>query len=368
MDESGAHTILANNDTYETAKTITDNVLNVENINDVTGEERRNQTASAFPLQPAYIIYTSGSTGTPKGVIATHYGAIAVADTVAKRLGISDDDNMISVNSHAFAYTYSEILCCLLHGNTLVLMKSHEARDMEKVYNAICSNDVKILHHTPRAFEQLISYADKYGDGLNLKNVILAGEAPNFKKLYEWKRQNRSTTVIANLYGLSELVGNVAIFVLDNEADTTIKIGKPMPDIDILLLNDKLERVENGEVGEICIASKRVAFGYLHRPDLTVEKFVANPYGCGDRIYRTGDLGLLCSDGNIEYLGRMDTQAKVNGFRVEMKEIDETLQKIPLVKCCCTVLKKQDDDTNFIVSFVVLKNNARSKSIFSFTS
>jgi non-ribosomal peptide synthetase component F len=215
------------------------------------------------------------------------------------------------------------------------------SHDIGKFYRILQRYNVTVLHHTPWIFYQLIEEDIRCGHKLKLKNIILAGEPPNFLYLQKWMA-SYPTTSLVNLYGLSETAGGVAAYSIEEIAiNSKTSIGKSVSDITICLLDEHLHQVFAGSIGEICIISERLSLGYWQQPDLTAEKFIANPFGNGDRLYRTGDLGRYLPDGNIEFLGRIDNQVKIRGFRIEPGEIESIINSCEGAKAS-VVLARED--------------------------
>jgi non-ribosomal peptide synthetase component F/acyl carrier protein len=249
----------------------------------------------------------------------------------------------------SFAYAYSEIWSSLLNGGTLIPVGSEEVKDINRIYHILQKYNVTVLHYTPQAFYRLMEEDKKHK--LRINTLILAGESPNLQFLGEWLVRYPHTNLI-NLYGFSESVGNIATYLV-KKGDTKVLIGKPMPDVTIRLLDENLNSVKEGDVGEICIISKRLSLGYFQHPDWTVEKFIADPWGNSNRLYKTGDLGRFCADGNIEYVGRVDNQINVHGFRVEVGEIKRILDSNKNISANITLSKTREDGSKYFVAYIM---------------
>src|SRR6185312_5141358 len=240
--------------------------------------------------------------------------------------------------SYAFDFSVWEIWGALLYGGRVVVVPSHIVRAPEQFYQLICDEGVTILNQTPSAFVQLLKAQEHSGGAHRLRRVIFGGEALPVSALGRWYEcEGASGTQLINMYGITETTVHVTYCELQ-EADTRSEgrcspIGQGLPDLQVYILDEWLEAVPAGVAGEIYIGGAGLTRGYLRRPGLTAQRFVANPYGAaGSRLYRTGDVGRWNAQGQIEYLGRNDQQVKIRGYRIELGEIETQLLKHPQVK------------------------------------
>ncbi|SMB27154.1 Non-ribosomal peptide synthetase, terminal component [Sterolibacterium denitrificans] len=282
----------------------------------------------------AYIIYTSGSTGRPKGVMIEHRQVTRLFDASAdaiKDFHFDEHDVWTLFHSIAFDFSVWEIFGALLHGGRLVIVPQAVARDPQAFYRMLCAEGVSILNQTPSAFRQLIAAQAEVEEAHALRCVIFGGEALEMHLLRPWIARNGvEQPRLINMYGITETTVHVTWRELgraDIEDGQGSNIGRPLPDLRIYLLDERLQPVPIGVAGEIHVGGAGLARGYLNRPELTAERFIADPHhaGAGERLYRSGDLARWKADGTLEYLGRNDHQVKIRGFRIELGEIEAQL-------------------------------------------
>ncbi len=286
------------------------------------------------PLDPAhlaYVIYTSGSTGAPKGVQISHGNVLQLFENARKWVGLGPADVLVQFHSYAFDVSVWEIWGALLHGARLVIVGEAARRAPAEFLDLLEREQVSVLCQTPSAFHALLA-AELEGPprALALRRVIFAGEALDFARLGPWyERYHDDAPVMVNMYGPTETTVYATYFQLTRQVAASTQdsiIGAPLPGTTIYVLDERLEPVEDGAVGEIYIAGAGLARGYLGRPGLTAERFIACPWGpSGGRMYRSGDLGRWRPDGGLDFLGRGDQQVKIRGFRIEPGEIEVAL-------------------------------------------
>ena len=271
----------------------------------------------------AYVMYTSGSTGTPKAVIVTHQNVARLFRATDDHFRFGSDDIWTLFHSYAFDFSVWEIWGPLLYGGRLVLVAYAVSRSPLEFLHLIANQHVTVLSQTPSAFYQLMQ-ADQenlaLGRTLSLRYVIFGGESLDLSRVEDWyKHHMPNTPLLVNMYGITETTVHVTYIQLAPtliESPMTSVIGRGIPDLRVYVLDRRLRPVPVGVTGELYVAGAGLARGYLKRPGLTAERFVADPYGAtGTRMYRTGDLARWRGDGNLEYNGRTDHQVKIRGFR-----------------------------------------------------
>ncbi len=274
----------------------------------------------------AYVIYTSGSTGRPKGVMLEHHGFINMAQDMIRKLGIDETDRVLQFASASFDGSMFEIFTALFAGAAVVCLPGDTARDPEALIESIRRQGVTVAA-LPPAYLKVIGF-----ERLRcLKTLITAGE----QAFSDAGRFVDAGHRYWNLYGPTEASVTATAYEIGagHPSSETIPIGTPVANLRILILDPEgvgLQPV--GAVGEICIQGEGLARGYLHRPELTAEKFILSPLYGGERIYRTGDLGRWRPDGQVAFLGRRDDQVKIRGFRIEPAEIERALERLPGVR------------------------------------
>ncbi len=326
-------------------------VINLDNQSSFAGDssdlEKINQ-----PGDLAYVIYTSGSTGKPKGVQIEHTSIVNQIFGLEKIYTFDSSLRHILLAPITFDPSVQQIFLPLTSGGKLFLVSKSTKQNIKELGDFIVSNRIDIVNTVPSLMNVLLNHTNS-NDGLNFKYVILAGEVFS-KNLYLRLRESLSAEKIINIYGPSEATINTTLYECKpEEINTTIPIGKPLMNYNVLILDEHQNMVPIGAHGEICISGVGLARGYLNNPKLTAEKFVTNPFIPGEKMYRTGDLGRWTVDGNIEFLGRIDHQVKVSGIRVELGEIETVLGQHPAVKETVVIDLQDHIGNTRLVAYVV---------------
>jgi arthrofactin-type cyclic lipopeptide synthetase B len=283
------------------------------------------------PENLAYVIYTSGSTGAPKGVMVEHRSVTRFLTAANEWFRFDGDDVWALFHSFAFDFSVLELWGSLLSGGCLVVVPYATSRFSRDLYKLLCEEQVSVLTQTPSAFRQLIGGRTRSPESHCLKTVILGGEALQVSSLKSWyEHEGNAGAMITNMYGPTETTVFVTyrpVQPTDTDPHSGSLIGTPIPHSRIYILDENRHPVPIGVTGEIYIGGTGVARGYLNRPELTADRFVVDPFAGAHsaRMYRSGDLGRWRLDGNIEYLGRNDSQVKVRGFRMELGDIETHL-------------------------------------------
>jgi amino acid adenylation domain-containing protein len=303
-------------------------------------------TSAPVPVSandPAYVIYTSGSTGKPKGVVVSHRNVMRLLAETGHWFHFAPNDVWTMFHSFAFDFSVWEIWGCLLTGGRLVIVPFGVSRAPDEFHALLVEERVTVLNQTPSAFVLLDQVdATRPLGRLALRVVIFGGEALLPLTLRGWfERHGDRCPRMVNMYGITETTVHATyrrIFASDARSERESLIGTPIPDMRIHLLDENLMPVEDGAEGELCIAGGGVASGYLHRPELTAERFREGLFGEG-KLYRSGDLARRRGDGELVYLGRRDSQVKINGFRIELGEIETAIVTHPAVVQACVVAR-----------------------------
>ncbi len=302
--------------------------------------------APPAPGDLAYVIYTSGSTGRPKGVEVEHHSLTNLLLAMRDELGAGDGDVWLGLTTLAFDISALELLLPLITGGRVVVVPEAGTRDGAALRRLIGDRSVSHVQATPSSWRLLLD-AGLDEPGL----VALTGGEPLPLPLARELRARVGRLV--NVYGPTETTVWSAIAEITEEPEE-VTIGVPLANTRIHILDERLVPVPAGVPGEICVGGAGVARGYLDRPELTAERFLADPYGPpGSRLYRTGDLGRRRPDGLIEFLGRADGQVKIRGHRVELGEIEARLLAHPHVAEAAVVLRPEDQR---LVAYVVPKS------------
>lgn len=319
-----------------------------------------NPTSGVTPENLAYVIYTSGSTGKPKGVLITHHNVVRLFRATQPWFHFDERDVWTLFHSYAFDFSVWEMWGALIYGGRLVVAPYWMSRSPKVFYNLLREQRVTVLNQTPSAFRQLMWAEESLGTAseLALRLVIFGGEALELNSLRPWfDRHGDKDPRLVNMYGITETTVHVTyrpLTMADLNGAPGSVIGGPIPDLQIYVLDRQLQPVPVGVAGELYVGGAGLARGYLNRPKLTAERFVLHPFSgeSGARLYKSGDLARYLPDGDIEYLGRIDHQVKVRGFRVELGEIETVLGQHPAVRESVVLAKEGPSGDKQLVAYI----------------
>ena len=329
------------------------------------GREQRRGGGSPAPVTEraptdlAYVIYTSGSTGTPKGVLVEHRHVVRLFEVTQQWFQFCAHDVWTMFHSVAFDFSVWEIWGSLLFGGRLVVVPDETCRSPRRFRELLRREQVTVLNQTPSAFRQLDAVdrgATDPGPG-DLRLVVFGGERLTVGMLAGWMdRWGDERPALVNMYGITETTVHASfrpIRRVDLARPDLSPIGVPLPDLRFLVLNAAGEPAAAGEPGELYVSGAGVSRGYLHRADLTAERFSAYPLAGGERAYRTGDLVVADPTGEYHYAGRVDDQLKVRGFRIEPREIEFVLETHPEVAASVVAPHDYGDGDVRLVAYLV---------------
>ncbi len=299
-----------------------------------------------------YVLYTSGTTGRPKGVAIAHPSICNFVRVAAERYGFGPGDRVYQGMSVAFDFSIEEIWVPLVAGATLLPNTAATSLFGEELADYLEARAVTCFCCVPTLLASIERELPK------LRIFLVGGEACPPALVKRWSRPGRT---LLNSYGPTETTVTATLGVMT--PDRPVTIGRPLPTYSIVILDARQDRaVEFGEAGEIGIAGVGVAEGYLNRPELTQAKFIGDflalPNNPSGRIYRTGDLGRINEDGEIEYLGRIDTQIKLRGYRIELTEIESVLLEIPEIAQVVATTFEPEPGAQELVAYYAVKHGA----------
>ena len=325
----------------------------------IARESKENPKSTATASSLAYVIYTSGSTGRPKGVMITHSNIVRLFQATYDWFHFDRTDVWTLFHSYAFDFSVWEIWGALFYGGRLVIVPYLISRSPEEFYKLLIQEDVTVLNQTPSAFKQLIQAEQTLNqpDVSALRYVIFGGEKLETQSLRPWfDRHGDERPRLVNMYGITETTVHVTyrpILKDDTQCSRSV-IGVPIPDLQVYILDSHGQPLPIGISGEMCVGGAGLARGYWNHPDLTKEKFVANPFRSKSdrRLYKSGDLARYLPDGNIEYLGRIDNQVKIRGYRIELGEIESVLKLHPAVREAVVVVREDARGDQWLAAYV----------------
>lgn len=314
--------------------------------------------ATGQPDDAAYVIYTSGSTGRPKGVVVPQRNVAALLNATAADFELGGTDTWAWFHSAAFDFSVWEIWGALITGGRLVVVPYWTCRSPEDFRELLVRERVTVLSHTPSAFSRLLELERGQARLRDVRLVVLGGEPLDARGLTSWfDAHPESRCRMVNMFGITETTVHVTARTL-TRADAlaaTRSVGRPIPGWAVRVLDAGGRLLPPGTAGEIAVSGDGLAHHYLHRPELTAQRFVTDPDD-GARLYLSGDKGRMLPDGSLEHLGRLDSQVKLRGYRIELDEIRNVLLGHPSVVAASVVLNRPegDEDAARLDAYVVL--------------
>ncbi|MBH1761301.1 enterobactin synthase subunit F [Stenotrophomonas maltophilia] len=294
--------------------------------------------ADPAPSDAAYVIYTSGSTGEPKGVVIEHRAIVNRLLWMREHYSIRADDRVLQKTPATFDVSVWEFFLPLLCGATLMVAGPDAHRDPTELARLIRGHGITTAHFVPSMLDAFL--AAPASAGLQLRRVFTSGEALDASLRDRF--HGRVQAELHNLYGPTEAAVDVSYWPASaQDRSRPVPIGFPVWNTRLYVLDARMQPVPIGVAGDLYLGGVQLARGYLGRDDLTTERFLADPFLPGERIYRTGDVARWRRDGAVEYLGRSDHQVKLRGLRIELGEIEAALRELPGMERV-EVLRRQD--------------------------
>lgn len=319
--------------------------------------------AAAQPADLAYVIYTSGSTGNPKGVMVRQEGLTNLLLAMKEKTGLDRHGVVLGLTSFSFDIAYLEMLLPLVCGARLIQPSSSQVADFQAMAALLNRTDLTLVQGTPATWRMLLQQKAWQRQASSF-SILCGGEALHASLANELRQ---SAVSVYNVYGPTETTIWSSMYPLTSDQTlATVPIGYPLANTVIYITDPQMNLLPTGATGEVYIGGAGLARGYLHRPDLTAERFLPDPFSdrAGERLYKTGDLGFLSEDGCLNYVGRCDHQVKVRGFRIELGEIESVLNAAPGVGEAVVQLHTHEEGDARLTAYVVIETDAQVKTAF----
>ena len=317
------------------------------------------------PSDLCYVIFTSGSTGNPKGLMIAHRNAVNFAAqndlNVYDKIIENTEESILAISSTSFDMSVTETLLPLMDGITIYLADDRQVLSQAEISFLISKYKIGIMETTPTKMRIYLSDRDNLDYLKCIKAFILGGESLPMD-LYNDLR-NLSAAVIFNNYGPAETTVWSTIKEMDDEH---ITVGKPIANTQVYILDQQRRPLPIGIPGEICISGDGVGLGYLNQPEMTAEKYIQDPFNADRTMYCTGDLGAWNIYGEVEHLGRIDTQVKVRGLRIELGEIESVITEFPGVRMSAVAKQEGADGRQYLIGFYVGDQKINEKQLRAF--
>ncbi len=327
--------------------------------------ESKNLPVRCHPDNLAYVIYTSGSTGKPKGAMLEHRGMLNHLYAKVTDLQLSAGDVVAQTATQTFDISIWQFLVALLVGGRVEIVGSEVASDPAQLLSLVQRQGISILEIVPSLLRMLLQYIELESDiaSLSLRWLLLTGETLPPRLCRQWF-EYYPTIPMMNAYGPTECSDDVThypIYQPPHEGILNLPIGRPVSNTQLYVLDTELKSVPIGIAGELYVGGVGVGRGYLNNPTLTQLAFFENPFDSSGRLYKTGDRARHLSDGNIEFLGRIDYQVKIRGFRIELEEIEAVLSQHPQIQEVVVIAREDQPGNQYLVAYVVSQEVAESQ-------
>ena len=302
--------------------------------------------------QLAYIYFTSGSTGEPKGAMCEHAGMLNHLFAKIDDLRIGEGDVVAQTAPQCFDISLWQLVSALLVGGRTLLVEQEAVLDARRFIGKIVDGRVNVVQVVPSYLEVLLSYLAQYPCELpHLRCVSVTGEALKKELTQRWFAAQPGIKLV-NAYGLTETSDDTNHEIMESVPDRErVPLGPPINNVHVYVVDEHLSPAPLGAPGELVFAGVCVGRGYINDPERTRRAFLADPHRESQRLYRSGDYGRWLPEGKLEFLGRRDTQVKINGFRIEIGEIENTLLRMPGVREGAVVVTGGTDQSKHLVAF-----------------
>ena len=320
-------------------------------------EAEDNPAPLARPADLAYVMYTSGSTGRPKGAMIVHRGLVNYLWWAVREYAVEAGRSAPVHSSFSFDLTVTSLYTPLIVGGSVELLPE-DVGAQQLLAALLRTGDRSLVKITPAHLELLSQQIPQAKARGMSRTMVIGGENLLAESLRFW-REGAPDTRLINEYGPTETVVGCCIYEVQpsDPANGSVPIGRPIANTQLYVLDEQLQPVGLGETGELYIGGAGVARGYWNRPELTAERFLADPFSskAGARMYKSGDLARLRPDGILEYFGRADDQVKIRGYRIELGEIETTLSAEPGVRVCAVVAREDEPGKKRLVAYLVAR-------------
>ncbi len=319
--------------------------LNIHEILREAGEEKDLAT-DVEEENLAYVMYTSGSTGPPKGVMVPHRALRNHMEWMTRTFPLTDRDRVLQRTPFNFDASVWEFFAPLMMGARLILARAPEHEDVRDLASVISEHQVTILQLIPSLLGLLLDEPE-FISCSSLRRIFCGGESLTLETIERFHA--RCYAELYNLYGPTEACIDATCWQVEPKA-RCVRIGRPIDNVQCYVLDRQLQLLPIGVSGELYIGGDGLAHGYRGRPELTAERFIPSPFDAssGARLYRTGDLARWYADGTLEFLGRLDRQVKVRGFRVELEEVEHKLKGHPRIRQAAAVLHDHNGNKRLV--------------------
>jgi amino acid adenylation domain-containing protein len=371
FNQSSIKLVIADND-YPLKSLLNEHTFIKISAEKLAVHKNTNPELNISSKQLAYTIYTSGSTGRPKGVMIAHHSAVNLVQWVNKTYNIGVDDNLLFITSMCFDLSVYDIFGILAAGGSIVIAGQQEIQDVKQLQKMLVQYNITFWDSVPTTMDYLVRNIELTQPGYtcpSLKTVFMSGDWIPVDLPERIKKFFPQTQVIS-LGGATEgTVWSNYFPVIKTDADwKSIPYGKPIDNNFFYILNDELQPVPVGVVGDLYIGGVGVARGYAGDKEKTDAAFVPDPFNqsLGGMMYRTGDLGRMRADMNMEFIGRKDNQVKIMGFRVELGEIESVLNACDLVQSAVVLAKNDSEGKKRLIGYVVSNGSFNKEDLTSY--
>ena len=355
VEDSQAQLIVTNSKNLSLAHALAQDVCQVVNLDDIDASIAAGSPGvSTSPDTFAYILYTSGSTGQPKGVVQNHRNLLHDVMGFTNSFHICADDRLTLLAFPSGGQGMQTVLSAILNGAAVCLWNAKE-EGLVNLAGWVITEEISMFNSAPTLFLSFMETLSGKEEFPKLRLIILTGEPVSGTNIEPYKKHFSSGCLLVNMLGAVE-TGLIRLYVIRKETRTAgemLPVGYKIQDKEVLLLNDAGEEVGFSEIGEIAVRSRYLSPGYWRLPDLTQAKFLPDPDGTDQRIYLTGDLGRMMSDGCLEHLGRKDFRVKIRGFGVELEEVETMIRLHPAVREAVVVARMEDSKDNRLIAYIV---------------